>query len=263
MGMKKKILAVDDELDVLEYLASYLPLVGYELETASGGMEALAKVNAFRPDVILLDILMPGVDGMAVLRDVKKHYPSIKVIIITATRTQKAELLAEGADDVLYKPLDLTELSERVKLLLPAGGEAAAAGAEYARLLIVEDETEISDYLKEIVFDPLGYEVYTAEDADKAYAVCKDKRPHIVIVDLAIPSTHHGYNLIQRLAHTADFPVPKSIIIATAALGNASDELRRKGYPVIDKPIDYERLKERVFEACRKHGLRLKTGSGK
>lgn len=260
---KPKVLIAEDEVDVLEYLNSYIPLLGYEVETAQDGVETLAKVNAFHPQLLMLDIVMPKMDGVAVLKELRRHHKALIVLVATATRMTERELKALGADAVIYKPLDLTILSEQIKTLLPASDHFAPTDTEYARLLIVEDETDISDYLKEIIFDPLGYEVYTAKDADEGYRISKDRQPHIVIVDLAIPSKDHGYNLVQKLTHAADFPAPKSIIIATAALGDTSETLRRQGYTIFDKPIDYERLKERVFEACRKYGLRLKTGSGK
>lgn len=256
--MNKKILVVEDEKDILEYLASYIPLLGYELETAEDGLQALAKVNAFQPGLVLLDLLLPKMDGTQVLKEIRKHHPQIKIMILTGTRRDAAELMQMGADEVLYKPLDLTALSEHIKTLLPAEPETKSETAEIARMMIVEDEEDIRDYLRREVFLPLGLEVYEAPDGETALRIFKEKQPHIVIVDLAIPNKIHGYTLIQQLATSVDPPAPKSIIVATAALGDTVEDLKRQGYPVFRKPLDLERLKERVFEACRRNQLRLK-----
>lgn len=261
--MRRKVLIAEDETAILEYLASYIPLLGYEVETAQDGIEALAKVNAFKPELLVLDIAMPKMDGTAVLAELKKHPSEMKVLVLTGTRIPREEFREAGADGVIYKPIDLTILSEEIKKLLPPADEVPSREAEYARLEIVEDEEEISDFLKTCLFEPIGIEVYTARNADEALEIYRKRRPHIVLVDLAIPNKEDGYGLVQKLAKSTDPPPPKSIIIQTAALGDTTEELKRAGYPIFDKPMDYERLKERVFEACKKYGLRLKTGSGK
>lgn len=266
--MNTKILVADDEPDVLEYLASYIPLLGYTLETARDGAETLAKVNFFKPGLLLLDLLMPKTDGLTVLKEVKKHHPEMKVLVVTGTRASHHELIELGADGVIYKPIDLTNLSEEIKSLLPPLDETQSKKAEFARLEIVEDEAEIRDYLKKDLFERLGFEVDTAKDVDEGWEIYRTKLPHIVIVDLACPTKQNGYDFIQKLTQTTNPPPPKSIIIETAYLGDGSEELKsleRQGYPIIGKPLDsqkLERLKERVLEACQKHGLRLKRGSG-
>jgi len=258
-----RVLIAEDEAEVLEYLSIYVPLLGYQVETARDGVETLAKVNAFKPSLLMLDIVMPKMDGLAVLSDIKKHHPDMKILVVTGTRMSRSELQKLGAHEVIYKPIDLTILSEAIKGLLPPSEGGLSEISEVARLEIVEDEEEISDFLKTCLFEPLGIEVYTAKNAVDAFEIYKAKRPHIVLVDLAIPTKEQGYGLVQRLAKSVDPPPPKSIIIQTAALGDATEDLKRQGYPVFDKPIDYERLKERVFEACQKYRLRFKTGSDK
>jgi len=202
---------------------------------------------------------MPRMDGAAVLKEIRKHNHEIKVLVATATRMTFEELRGLGADRVIYKPIDLTILSEEIKALLPPVEDTG--GAEIARIEIVEDEVDISDFLRDSLFVPMGFQVFMAQDASSGFELFCAKRPHIVIVDLAVPNKEHGYNLVQKLARLKEPPPPKSIIIATAALGDTTEELKRQGYPIFDKPIDLPRLKQRVLEACRRHGLKLKTGS--
>lgn len=112
-----KILVVDDEDGVLELLRDFLAKEkGHEVFTASGGDEALAVVEDQEPDIVLLDIMMPGKSGMEVLVEIKRLRPSTKVIMITAGEDEVAALQAveRGASDYLKKPLDLEYLDAQV-----------------------------------------------------------------------------------------------------------------------------------------------------
>ncbi len=117
-----RILIVDDNPDSLEILRVRLESWGYRADTASDGEEALAKIEAAPPDLILLDIMMPRVDGMEVARRVKNNasLPFIPIIMETALATteSKVEGLDSGADDYITKPIDFQELKARVNSML-------------------------------------------------------------------------------------------------------------------------------------------------
>lgn len=117
--MAKKILVVDDEPDILKIVVFRLKKLGYEVTTASNGQEALDFIQKIKPDLVVLDLIMPVVDGYEVCKQVKadeklRHIP---VILLTASFTgelaDKAEKL--GADDYLMKPFDPEELLTKVK----------------------------------------------------------------------------------------------------------------------------------------------------
>jgi len=116
------ILIVDDHEDNVELLRARLEAWGYAAETASNGTEALDKVDACPPDLILLDVMMPGVDGMEVARRIKGNddLPFIPIIMQTALdgTEHKVEGLEAGADDYITKPIDFPELKARVKSML-------------------------------------------------------------------------------------------------------------------------------------------------
>ena len=120
---RKRILIVDDEPTVVTFIEGALLLEGkYELATAADGFDAGQQVVAFNPDLIILDIMLPGMDGFEVCRRVKtdaatKH---IKILAITgfATEENVRRILHTGADDYLAKPLKLQELQEKVEELL-------------------------------------------------------------------------------------------------------------------------------------------------
>jgi two-component system response regulator AtoC len=107
-----RVLVVDDEPDVLDLLDEFLTGKGYEVTTAQGGPEALRKAKAERPHAILLDIRMPDMSGLEVLRRVREADREVGVIMITAVNEEETgrEALKLGAFDYLVKPLDLAYL---------------------------------------------------------------------------------------------------------------------------------------------------------
>src|SRR3989338_3880288 len=112
-----RLLIVDDEVEICDFLKSFFEERNYEVKTASSGQAALAAVEQFKPQVILLDIKMPVMDGIQVLGEVKKKYPRTKVIMVTAleTRDKIEECLRLGADNYITKPLSLEYLENDVR----------------------------------------------------------------------------------------------------------------------------------------------------
>jgi len=112
-----RLLIVDDEVEICDFLKSFFEERNYEVKAASSGQAALAAVEQFKPQVILLDIKMPVMDGIQVLGEVKKKYPRIKVIMVTAleTRDKIEECLRLGADNYITKPLSLEYLENDVR----------------------------------------------------------------------------------------------------------------------------------------------------
>ena len=117
-----RILVVDDHEDNIELLRARLEARGFEVESAADGLEALDRVRERAPDLILLDVMMPKLDGIEVARRIKADasLPFIPIIMQTALETteDKVEGLDAGADDYITKPLDFAELHARVKSLL-------------------------------------------------------------------------------------------------------------------------------------------------
>ena len=116
------ILVVDDVADNVDILQMRLEAQGYEVVTAGDGVEALEKTRELRPDLLLLDIMMPKMDGIAVVKELKADasLPFIPVILVTA-KADASEVIAgleSGGDDYLTKPVDHAALSARVRAML-------------------------------------------------------------------------------------------------------------------------------------------------
>ncbi|MGB6064373.1 MAG: response regulator [Desulfomonilaceae bacterium] len=109
----RKVLIVDDEKDFVSTLAERLRLRGIHADEASSGEEALRMIAANAPQVVVLDIMMPGMSGLDVLKVIKSRYPHVEVILLTGLGTKK-EGIELGAADCLIKPLQVEELIEKI-----------------------------------------------------------------------------------------------------------------------------------------------------
>jgi two-component system response regulator MprA len=122
-----KILVVDDERAVRESLRRALALEGYDVDLAADGEEALESVRRAEPDALILDVLMPGVDGLEVSRRLRRSGSKVPILMLTARDAieNRVEGLDAGADDYVTKPFALEELLARVRALLrrTTGGE--------------------------------------------------------------------------------------------------------------------------------------------
>ncbi|MFN8021749.1 MAG: response regulator transcription factor [Acidimicrobiales bacterium] len=132
--MSGRVLVVDDDRAIRESLARALELDGYEVELASDGAVALAAIRERRPDVAVLDVMMPNIDGLTVCRVLRAERDRLPILMLTA-RTETPDRVAgldAGADDYLPKPFELDELLARLRALLrrakPDEVEASAAG---------------------------------------------------------------------------------------------------------------------------------------
>ncbi|MGC4058046.1 MAG: response regulator transcription factor [Chitinophagaceae bacterium] len=120
--LPEKILIVDDEPDIIEFISYNLKNKGYLIETANNGSEAIRKAKTFRPDLILLDMMMPVKDGLTTLRELRimPDFEETPVIFLTALRDEKSEItgLQTGADDYITKPIKPELLATRVSAVL-------------------------------------------------------------------------------------------------------------------------------------------------
>ncbi len=129
-----KVLLVDDEEAFVDTLANRLKLRDLKVETVYDGEQALAAVKEKEPDVMILDLKMPGLHGMEVLREIRKTYPKIQVIILTGHGTEKHEEEARrlGGFDFLKKPTDIETLLGKIKIAYKEKLEKAFSAIAFA-----------------------------------------------------------------------------------------------------------------------------------
>ncbi len=139
--MSERVLLIDDEEDFLETLAERMRNRGMEVSTCTSAMDALARVEEGSFDAIVLDLMMPGIDGLEALRIMKEKKPELQVILLTghATVQKGVEAIKLGASEFLEKPTDVDVLAEKIKK------------AQARKMILVEKQAE--EKIKRIMAD--------------------------------------------------------------------------------------------------------------
>ncbi len=147
-----RLLVVDDEPNIRELLSASLRFSGFEVATAADGQHALTEARSFRPDLIVMDVMMPGLDGLAVVRRLREeghHWPVLFLTARDATEDKVAGLTA-GGDDYVTKPFSLEEVVARIRAVLrrtvasaAPGGAARPSRFTFADLELDDDTHEV------------------------------------------------------------------------------------------------------------------------
>jgi DNA-binding response OmpR family regulator len=117
----KRILVVDDEESIRELYRADLAEEGYEVDLAGDGLQALRRLDAFRPDLVTLDVKMPGIDGIETLRRIRERHPTLPVVLVTAFGEFRQDFNTWASDAYIVKSHDTTELKQTVHRLLGGG----------------------------------------------------------------------------------------------------------------------------------------------
>ena len=148
-----RLLVVDDEPSILELLSVTLRFAGFEVATATNGADALNTVRDFSPDLLVLDVMMPGLDGFAVASTLRSRGDSVPVVFLTAkdATEDRVQGLTLGGDDYVTKPFSLEEVVARIRSVLrrtagnvvPAASARSSARLEYGDLVLDDDTHEV------------------------------------------------------------------------------------------------------------------------
>jgi two-component system response regulator MprA len=145
MAQRPRILVVDDDVSILSSLRRALLYEGYDVETAGDGIEGLAHAHRAPPDLVILDVMMPGLDGIEVCRRLRSE-GEVAILMLTARdgTSDRVRGLDSGADDYLVKPFAYEELMARVRALLRRGTVRAPRLLAYSDLRLDLDTREVS-----------------------------------------------------------------------------------------------------------------------
>jgi signal transduction histidine kinase/DNA-binding response OmpR family regulator len=217
------ILLVEDDASAVRLIRAYLEPERYDVRIASSGEDAIEAARAVRPSAILLDILLPGIDGWEVLRRIKddEELRDIPVVILTVVDERDVGF-ALGAVDYLVKPVDRTALLGSLERHV----DRAALGSRAARVLAVDDDPATLAMI-ERALAPAGYDVVAASGGVEALDMAARSVPDLVICDLVMPEVD-GFGVVAGLkANPLTSSVP--ILILTAHDLSAADKARLRG----------------------------------
>lgn len=175
-----KILVVDDEPSILNLVVSYLKAEKYEVFTATDGSSALKAVKAYQPDVVILDIMLPGLDGLEVLSRLRRE-SDVYVILLTARteETDKIVGLSVGADDYVTKPFSPRELVARVKAALrrlqPKDGTWRQGVLAFRHVVIDQDARTVTVDGKPVDLTALEFDLLVALAENRGRVLTRER----------------------------------------------------------------------------------------
>ncbi|MGV9183014.1 response regulator transcription factor [Arcanobacterium canis] len=158
-----RILVVDDEPTIRELLSASLRFAGFEVAAAGDGAEALKQQLAFNPDIVVLDVMLPDMDGFEVLRHLREHRATLPVVFLTAKDDLQDKLqgLSVGGDDYITKPFSLEEVVARIRTVLrrTTATTPQTAVITYADIVLNEDTYEVTRAGREIDLSPTEFKL--------------------------------------------------------------------------------------------------------
>ena len=245
-----KILVVDDDAAARDLVSRYLTREGLAVVTAQNGEDALRLAREHRPDVITLDVVMPGMDGWEVLRELKadSSLAEIPVILITMVDDQNLGY-ALGASEYMTKPVDWERLGAVVRRF--AHDEAEDV------ILVVDDDPMARDMMRRGV-EQAGFTVVEAENGRDALQQIGARKPRLILLDLLMPDMD-GFEFVAKLRlEPGCRAIP--IVVVTAKDLTADDRARLNGgVSRILQKGSHDRT-DLMDEIRRLIGTRLQTG---
>ena len=246
MEAKLKILVVDDNLAFSTNLADILELKGYEVVSVYDGFKALESVKEDGFNLVLMDIKMPVMNGVATFKKIKEITPQIPVVLMTGFSVEDLIKVAlkEGAYGVLNKPIKMEKLFSIIENACPNG----------ALIMVVDDDQELCASVKDFLSEN-GYRVRTVQDGKSAVQMATENNFDIILLDMKLPIL----NGLETYLAISDFRPDLAMIVITGYLreiGDFAQQAVEKGaYVCLEKPLDMDHLLNTIQKI-----IKLKSG---
>ena len=231
METRKRILIVDDEKNLRTTLADILEAEGYDVSLAASGEEGVELCEKEGYDVVLLDVRMPGINGVETFRVIRRHREGIRVIMMSAYSVEemKRSALEEGAIAFLTKPLNLQVVIDLVR------------ESKDTAILVVEDEEETANTIGNSLKQQ-GYRVTLVRTAHDALELLEQIRFDLIFIDVALPFMNglDLYLAIKKLTTTAVAVMITGL--EKEFLQLAEEAVRQTAYTIVRKPLDLDNI---------------------
>ena len=257
-----RILVIDNDAEHATSNKSMLENAGYEVTIAGTGKKGLEIARADKPQLVILDAMLPDINGFSVCQELKDDpkLTSIRVIILTALGTSAESYLSKmaeqhKADAFFAKPVDTKVLLSRITELLVKSTPVTGTSKPRGKILLIDDDPDFLQATQQILVAN-RYQVITAENGDDGIAKAKYESPDLIILDVIMPGKD-GYSVCHELSKI-DQTRPIPVIMLTAV----GQHLSKPEYAVdmaidhqaddfIDKPVDSQTLIKKIEKHLR------------
>jgi two-component system response regulator HydG len=227
----ERILIVDDEKNMRLTLGAILRDEGYHVDTAATGEEAIELCEGHGYDAVLMDVRMPGIDGVEAFRRIRRHREGVRVILMSAYSVEglKQAALEEGAIAFLTKPLDLEKTIDLIN------------NVKETATLVVENEEETAEALSASL-KKQGYRVTVTKSPHDALELVEQIRFDLIFVDVDLPAMNglELYLAIKQITPTAVAIMITGMEEEFEAI--AKEAVRRNAYTIVRKPLDIDNV---------------------
>src|ERR1035437_781835 len=211
---KKKILLIDDDASLLLTLSDFLTFEGYEVTTADSGEKGLTKLASMTPDLIILDMSMPGMGGVGFLKEISSGgKPKHPVLVLTA-RANMAEFFANvDVDGFMAKPCDpddlLMEVGRIVFLRSGADAQHAEQGVAVQKTILIGEDDRVNNERLGAAFVSAGYEVDSVFSGPEAVEKAIVLQPDIIVVKAVLANMNGDVvaRMLQEMPKTKNIPI--------------------------------------------------------
>jgi DNA-binding response OmpR family regulator len=247
---EQTILLVDDDRDLLQSLTIMLKAAGYNVLTAEDSIRAISETRLRQPDLIILDIGLPGGDGFMILERLRamRLLANLPIIILSAQdpKIHRDRALSAGAIAFLEKPAEKQQLLAAIRQALGDPSTSATdgrppahktEGTETKTILVVDDDPDVLRALS-VRLRANGYDVIVASDAVNAISKARKDGPDLIVLDIGLPGGD-GFRIMERLknmAQTATIPV--IVISGQEPSLNRERAIRIGAKAYLQKPVD-------------------------
>lgn len=258
-----RILMIEDNETAIIQMRQVLKQEGYQVDIAKGGHEALEYMNQTIPDGIILDLMMPEIDGFEVLEKIrnKEHTANIPVVILTAkdlTRNdmnrlsannvqqliQKGDVNIRALLDKIHKMFDQTEVRKPFEYTNQTCSKIKLEKNRKAKVLIIEDNPDNMVTIKAILGDK--YEIFEAIDGELGLEMIKSEHPHLILLDMALPKID-GLEVVRRIR--SDTKTKHIPVIALTAMAMTEDKeviLKAGCDEYVTKPVGHLEILSKI-----------------
>ena len=232
--MGKKILIIEDEPALVKAFEVRLRTEGYEPVAAFDGEEGLRKAREEAPDLIILDLMLPRIEGYEICRRLKsdencEHIP-IMMVTVKSQDEDRAKGFRMGADEYVVKPFEWDNLLGKVNSLV----------GPKATILVTDDEPDLVKALT-LRLESEGYKVVTASDGKESLQKARELEPDLIILDVMMPEMD-GFEACRCLRKDLGLDIPIIMLTVKAESDDKTKGLQMGADVYITKPFDYDNL---------------------